>query len=61
MIKVSGVVTLRLGFEVELDMTEVEFNALSQTEQNLVIEEAIDWHSELPNSDIDEIEVHDIE
>ncbi|UTI41137.1 hypothetical protein [Niallia sp. RD1] len=60
MIKVKGSLTLRGSYEVALDMTEEEFDALSEREQNDEINDAMDWREFLDNSDIDDIDVDDI-
>jgi hypothetical protein len=60
MIKVIGSIKLRGNYEVELDMTEAEFDALSEREQNEEIEDAIDWRNFLDNCDTDEIDVDDV-
>lgn len=60
-IKVKGMLTLRGNYEVELDMTEVEFDALSERKQNDEINDAIDWREFINNADVDDIDVDDIE
>ena len=61
MIKVSGEVALKVRYAVKLNMTEEEFDALSERKQNELIDGAINWHDELRNAETDEIEVWDIE
>lgn len=61
MIKVRGSVTLRVGYEVELDMTEKEFDTLSAIKQNALIDETIDWHNELRNAETDDVEIWDVD
>lgn len=60
-IKVKGSLKLRGNYEVELDMTEAEFDALSEREQNEEINDAIDWRNWLDNSDLDDLDVDDVE
>lgn len=60
-IKVSGSLKLRGFYEVELDMTEEEFDALSAHEQNIAIEEMIDWRNWLDNAELDDVDVDDVE
>lgn len=61
MIKVTGVVTLRGDYIVELDMTEEEFDSLSKRQQDEEIESAIDWRNLVENSETDDIDVYDLE
>lgn len=59
-IKVKGSMTLRGNYEVELDMTEKEFDALSSRKQDDEINDAIDWREFLNNSETDDIDIDDI-
>jgi hypothetical protein len=60
-IKVSGSITLRGNFEVELDMTEEKFDALSERKQNEAIENAMDWRNWLDSTDqLDDVDVYDV-
>jgi hypothetical protein len=61
MIKVKGSLTLWGSYEVTLDMTEEEFDALSERDQKVEINDAVDWREFLDNSDIGDIDVDDIE
>lgn len=61
MIKIKGTVTLSGDFEVVLDMTEEEFDALSNEEQNEELESAIDWRNVFENSETDGIDVWDLD
>jgi hypothetical protein len=60
-IKVSGSLKLRGFYQVELDMTEEEFDALPAYKQNHEIENAIDWDEWTRNSELDDIDVDDIQ
>ena len=61
MVKVSGDVKLSVRYDIELKMTADEFEALSESKQNQLIEEAIDWHDALRSARTDDIDVWDIE
>ncbi|KZE65027.1 hypothetical protein AV545_03655 [Paenibacillus jamilae] len=61
MIRISGTATVRVNYEVELELTEDEFYELAEKKQNELIESAIDWWDALLNEQTDEIEVDDIE
>jgi hypothetical protein len=57
---VKGTIRLWSYYEVELPMTEDEFDSLSKTKQNELIEEYIDWDSVLESSEADSIYVDDL-
>jgi hypothetical protein len=59
-IKVLGSITMTGNYAVELDMTEAEFDALSEREQNDEINDAIDWKNWLDNADIRDVDVDDV-
>ena len=61
MIKVNGEARLVVKYEVEINMTEEEFENLSQRQQDAILEELIDWREECKNAEVDEIEVWDID
>lgn len=61
MIRVMGTANLRINYEVQLNMTEVEFDSLTELKQNEVIESAIDWFDVYRSAEVDEIEVDDLE
>jgi hypothetical protein len=61
MIKVSGLVKVSASFEVELDMTEDEFDALSDRQQEELLEGVIDWRDTLESSETDSIDVWELE
>ena len=61
MIRVKGVVTLRSNFDVELDMTEEEFDNLAEWEQNDEIEAQIDWHDWTAGAETTEVDVWDLD
>lgn len=58
-IKVEGQAKLKVSFSVNLEMTEAEFESKTEREQDEIIENAINWHDALPNSETDEIDVWD--
>lgn len=61
MIKVSGVFKLTGSYEVELNMTEEQFYALSERQVTDLIDSQIDWLEATRNSELDEIEVYDLQ
>jgi hypothetical protein len=60
-ITVKGEITLRGNYEVKLNMTEDEFDNLSEQEQHDLIEGGIEWKEWLDNSDTDDIDVDEVE
>ena len=56
-LQVYGSVKLEVRFDIELDMTEDEFENLSQKEQDYLIETSIDWNDTMRNAEIDEVDV----
>ena len=61
MIKVSGSARLYVNYEVELNMTEEQFDALSYRKKEELIDSNIDWHTALRNADVTDIDVDDLE
>lgn len=61
MITIGGRITLKMPYKIKLSMTEVEFDALSEFEQDQLIDSAIDWANELRNAEITETEVDEVE
>lgn len=61
MIRVSGSAKLRVEYSVDLDMTEGEFDNLSEREQNGIIDEAIEWMDACRGGETDDIDVYEIE
>jgi hypothetical protein len=61
MIKVKGEIRLRANFEVELDMTEEEFNNLKHWQQEDVISGEIDWKNWLDSSEVSDLDIDEIE
>lgn len=61
MIRIKGVVTLSNAFDVELDMTEEEFDRLAEWEQNDEIESQIDWHNWTAGAETTEVDVWDLD
>lgn len=60
MIKVIGTLTMRGDYVVHLDMTEEDFDALSEQEQNDEINDAVDWRNWIENAEIHDIDVDDV-
>ncbi|MEK4191732.1 hypothetical protein NYE59_01470 [Paenibacillus sp. FSL L8-0323] len=59
MIRVSGDVKLRVPYVLDIDMTEDEWDALSEREQNEVIDGMI-GHSEMESAEMDDCDVWDV-
>lgn len=51
---------MRGQYKVELDMTEAQFDALSERKANNVIADAIDWREWMNLSDVDDVDVDDL-
>jgi hypothetical protein len=60
MITVSGTATLKVNYSVDLDMTEEQWDALSEKKQNEILDSTIDWMDECRSAEVDEIEVDDV-
>lgn len=60
-IKIEGSLKLRGNFTVELDMTEEEFDTLPRWMQEQEIESVMDWENWLDNSELDDLDIDDIE
>jgi len=57
-VKVIGEAVLKVKFSVDLvDITEAEFEALSERKQDELIDSAIDWSNETRNAEVDEFDV----
>lgn len=61
MIRISGTASVDVDWEIELDMTEEEFDNLSEGLQNELIDSNVDWLDACRNGSIDNIEVDVIE
>jgi len=61
MIRVSGQVTLKVDYDIEIDMTEQKFEDLSYGEKYELIDSLIDWREACSNAMLEEVEVNDIE
>lgn len=61
MIKVTGEATLKVRYEVNLPCTEAQFEALSESDAQAILDEHIDWRSALSNVETDNIDVWDYE
>lgn len=57
MIKVAGNAKLDVRFEVNIPMSEEEWDALPSNKQDEILSEAIDWYEACRNSKVDEIDV----
>ena len=49
------------NYEVKLNMTESEFDALSEREQNDEIADVIDWRNWLDNADIRDSDIDEVQ
>lgn len=57
-INVSGEIILKLKFDVRIsDMTEQEWDELSERQQNHMIESRINYGEEMRNAEVDEVDV----
>ncbi|WP_340011755.1 hypothetical protein MHI32_01415 [Paenibacillus sp. FSL H7-0690] len=59
MIRVSGDVKLRVPYVLDIDMTEDKWDALSEREQNEIIDGMI-GHSEMESAELDDCDVWDV-
>lgn len=57
MIRVTGYAFLRVPFSVDLDMTVEDFDDLSSSEQNELIDGAIDWKEACRSGELDDVEI----
>lgn len=60
MIIVSGSIKLRGNYEVKLDMTEEQFDRLSERQQNEEIENAVNWDEWIRNAELNDIDIDDL-
>jgi hypothetical protein len=60
MIEVSGTATLKTIFTVDLNMTEKEFDALSEEKQNELLDGLIDWLDVCKSAEVDEFEIDSV-
>lgn len=60
MIRVTGTAKLTVHYDVQLDMTEEEFDAMSQLISFELLDSTIDWQEAGRNATVDEIEVDDL-
>lgn len=60
MIKVSGTATYTVDFELQLDMSEEEWDRLSDRQQNEVIDNFIGLY-EMESAEMDDCDVWDVE
>lgn len=61
MIKITGVAKLSVPFEVELNMSEEEFDDLTERQQNDLLDNHIDWMEVCRGGEVDDIDVYDLE
>jgi len=61
MIRVSGSAKLKTDFTVDLNMTEEEFDALTQRQQDQLLEDNVDWYEASRQAEVDDIDVDDLE
>jgi thiamine pyrophosphokinase len=57
---IKGSADMRVNYRIALDMSEGEFDSLSEKAQNAIIENAIDWYNECRNGEVTSIDVDDI-
>jgi hypothetical protein len=60
MIRVTGTAKLRVNYEVQLDMTEDEFDAMSERSQNELLDNMIDWKEACRSAELDDLDVDDL-
>ncbi|HLG26730.1 MAG TPA: hypothetical protein VI423_03000 [Paenisporosarcina sp.] len=60
-IRVSGSAKLRVGYTVELEMTEEDFDNLSEGQQNEIISDSINWGDIMSDAEVDDIDVDELE
>ncbi|MBU7320294.1 hypothetical protein [Paenibacillus oleatilyticus] len=63
MIKVTGTVWLTVEFEAEIDMTEEEFDAMTEHDRTALLDQASKWRdtAKLDEIEVDEYEVNEID
>ena len=61
MIKVHGTAELEVDFIVQLNMSEEQFESLSEREQTNAIDEAVDWRGIMQSAELRHIDVWDLE
>ena len=61
MIRVNGSAKLKTDFTVDLNITEEEFDAVSSRQQDLLIENSVDWQEAMRQAEVDDIDVDDLE
>lgn len=61
MIKVTGTVWLTVEFEAEIDMTEEEFNAMTEHDRAALLENASKWRDAVESAEVDEFEINEID
>lgn len=60
MIRVNGEATLKVPYVVDIDMTEEEWDAMSEGQQNEELESRINWYIECKNAEVDDMDVWDV-
>ncbi|MBO1909723.1 hypothetical protein [Sporosarcina sp. 6E9] len=56
-INVYGNAVLKARFSVELDMTEEEFEALTEHQKDNLVDSKIDWHNAMQGAEVDEMDI----
>ena len=59
MIEVTGMLRFTVGFNLEIDMTEAEWDELSERKQNEIIDEMIGTE-EMQGAEMDDCDVWDV-
>lgn len=57
---IKGEITLTAKYEVELEITEENFNRMSEEEQKEYIENEINWDDFLQDANTDNVEIEEI-
>jgi len=57
--RVYGEVILKVPFDVILNISEQEFERLSERQQDALIDEHIDWYEATRSGEVDEFDVYE--
>lgn len=61
MIEVTGRVTLKAPYKVRLNITKDQFDAMSEHQQNKLLDSTINWHATMSSAQADDFHVYDVE
>ncbi|WP_342472373.1 hypothetical protein MHH70_01790 [Metasolibacillus sp. FSL H7-0170] len=59
MLNVTGEATVKVRYEVQLPITEAEFEAMTEQQANALIDEHINWPLALSSAETEDIDVWD--